>query len=118
MACADYPDKTSCNGDTNCQWVGGKNNGSCQDAGEICDDGVDNDGDGLTDCDDSDCVDDPACLPATCDNDGFCEPGEDCVGCSSDCAGVTGGKPANRFCCGNGVQEGPEGDGTVCDNNY
>ncbi|MEA3329567.1 MAG: hypothetical protein U9Q06_02375 [Nanoarchaeota archaeon] len=28
---------------------------------EICDDGVDNDGDGLVDCDDPDCIGDPAC---------------------------------------------------------
>jgi len=66
-----------------------------------CDDGTDNDGDGLTDCDDSDCSGDPACQTGACNNDG-----------------VTGGKPANRFCCGNGVQEGPEGDGSVCDGNY
>lgn len=29
----------------------------------ICDDGIDNDGDGLTDCADSDCADHPACQP-------------------------------------------------------
>ena len=28
---------------------------------EICDDDIDNDGDGLTDCDDRDCRKDPAC---------------------------------------------------------
>lgn len=30
-------------------------------AAEICDNGVDDDGDGLQDCDDSDCAEDPAC---------------------------------------------------------
>lgn len=48
---------------------------------------------------------------------GVCDPGEDCNTCS-DCAGVTNGKPASRFCCGNGVQEGPEGDGSICDGNF
>jgi len=30
---------------------------------EICDDGIDNEGDGYTDCEDSDCINDPACAP-------------------------------------------------------
>ncbi|MEZ4235936.1 MAG: M4 family metallopeptidase [Myxococcota bacterium] len=35
---------------------------------EVCDDGVDNDGDGATDCNDSDCTNDPACTstPGNC----------------------------------------------------
>ncbi|HEX9736841.1 MAG TPA: hypothetical protein VGG06_33155 [Thermoanaerobaculia bacterium] len=56
--------------------------------------------------------------PPGCDNDGVCESGEDCLSCANDCAGVTSGKPANRFCCGNGIVEGPEGDGTICDGNF
>ena len=38
---------------------------------------------------------------ATCGN-GVCEAGngEDCVSCPADCNGVTGGKPSNRYCCG------------------
>lgn len=56
-----------------------------------------------------------SCGPV-CGN-GICEVGEDCTTCS-DCDGVTGGRPANRFCCGNGIQEGPEGDGTICDGNF
>jgi spore coat protein A len=83
-----------------------------------CDDGVDNDCDTFTDCDDSDCSGAAACQPAACDNDGVCDPGEDCQTCASDCDGVTSGKPANRFCCGNGVIEGPEeGDPSICDGN-
>ena len=34
-------------------------------AESICNDGVDNDSDGQTDCDDPDCFQDPACAPAT-----------------------------------------------------
>jgi uncharacterized repeat protein (TIGR01451 family) len=85
---------------------------------EICDNGIDDDGDGAVDCADSDCSGDPACQTGACNNDGVCDPGEDCLSCANDCAGVTSGKPANRYCCGNGVAEGPEGDGSVCDGNY
>ena len=76
-----------------------------------------------------------------CDDDGVCEAGEDCQGCPSDCAsgevtgavcgngiceagggescvscpqdcnGVQGGKPANRFCCGDGSGSNPVGCG-------
>ena len=56
--------------------------------------------------------------PGTCDGDDVCESGEDCNNCSSDCEGKTNGKPSTRFCCGNGVMEGPEGDGTICDGNF
>jgi len=120
-ACSSYASKGDCTNDPNCQWVGSPHSGSCQDAGtpaEICDDGLDNDADGLTDCDDPDCTNDPACSTGACDNDGICESGEDCTSCANDCAGVTGGKPANRYCCGNGIAEGPEGDGSICDGNY
>ncbi|MHC4908173.1 MAG: M12 family metallo-peptidase [Planctomycetota bacterium] len=51
-------------GDGNCD--PGEDSGNCpQDCGappaEICDNGVDDDGDGLTDCADPDCASDPAC---------------------------------------------------------
>ena len=72
-----------------------------------------------------------------CDNDGVCDPGEDCNGCASDCIGGTtpgavcgngvceagdgedcvscaadcngrqSGKPADRFCCGDGDGQNP-----------
>ena len=48
---------------------------------------------------------------------GACDPGENCESCDTDCEGRLNGKPANRFCCGNGILEGAEGDGTVCDGN-
>lgn len=82
-----------------------------------CADDVDNDCDTLVDCNDSDCTANPVCAPPACDNDTTCEPGEDCLNCPNDCPGVTGGKPANRYCCGNGIPEGPEGNGSICDGN-
>ncbi len=80
-----------------------------------CTDGIDNDCGGGTDCGDSDCASDPACQDP-CNGNGVCDSGEDCTNCSSDCDSVTSGKPSNRYCCGNGVTEGPEGDGR-CDGN-
>ena len=82
-----------------------------------CDDGIDNDCDLDTDCDDIDCEGDPAC-PSTDCGDGICEEGEDCVSCSADCEGQQTGPPNGRFCCGNGVAESAEGDGSICDGNY
>ena len=81
----------------------------------FCSNTIDDDCDALPDCADSDCFDDPDCQVA-CDNDGFCEPGEDCDTCPGDCDGYRRGKPSGRYCCGNGIQEGPEGDGR-CDGN-
>lgn len=59
-----------------------------------CGDGVDNDCDGLTDCDDTECAADPVCVPAVC-GDGILNPGNgeqcddgnviDLDGCSSTC---------------------------------
>ncbi len=83
-----------------------------------CADGLDDDGDGAIDCDDADCAADAACeTPVGCDSDGVCEAGEDCLSCAEDCAGVTGGKKADRYCCGDGALDTPEGDGAICDGN-
>ena len=49
--------------------------------------------------------------------DGVCQAGEDCSSCSSDCPSVTEGWPVERHCCGNGVTEPPEEDGSICGGN-
>ena len=82
-----------------------------------CTDGIDNDSDSFTDCSDSDCASDSACQQSTCNNDSICDPGEDCTTCASDCAGRTGGKPSNRYCCGDGIMQSAEDD-LVCDSNF
>lgn len=56
--------------------------------------------------------------PDPCDHDGQCESGEDCNDCTSDCAGKSSGKPSGRYCCGDGIQQPAEGDGSICDGNY
>lgn len=38
--------------------------------------------------------------PSVCDNNGICNQNEDCMNCPHDCAGLTTGKPSNRYCCG------------------
>ena len=51
----------------------------------ICDDFVDNDGDGWTDCDDPDCFGNPACTEQICD-DGLDNDGDGYVDCNDfDC---------------------------------
>jgi hypothetical protein len=83
-----------------------------------CTDAVDNDCDGDVDCDDADCSEDPSCATGGgCDNDGVCEPGEDCDNCGNDCDSKVNGPPSGRFCCGDGVLDPAEGDGTICDGN-
>jgi hypothetical protein len=55
----------------------------------------------------SDCVSGTS-SGAVCGN-GVCEAGngEDCVSCPADCNGAQSGKPANRFCCGDGGGTNP-----------
>ena len=62
---------------------------------EDCADGVDNDGDGLIDCEDDDCSADPGC------GGGGCTDGQKGDSCSDDtecCSGNCGGKPGNQTC--------------------
>ena len=57
-------------------------------------------------------------LPSGCVNEnGICGQDENCENCPSDCDSKTNGRPSGRYCCGNGVPEGPEGDGR-CDGNF
>lgn len=42
-----------------------------------------------------------------------CDAGEDCHSCPTDCAGVTSGKPKNRYCCGDGICSDQE-DSSFC----
>lgn len=56
--------------------------------------------------------------PPACDNDGLCESGENCQNCPNDCDGESRGRPSLRFCCGDGVAQEAEGDGTICDGNF
>jgi cysteine-rich repeat protein len=68
----------------------------CQAGGEVCGDGVCSGSETCESCS-SDCG---ICPPAQCNLDGICNSGEDCTSCQGDCAGVTSGKPSNRYCCG------------------
>ncbi len=103
--CVDYTDKGLCNDDLNCEWDGNPNSGSCLDLPPVCeitenpeiscDDGIDNDCDELTDCDDSDCDADPICIisceitedPEVSCNDGSDNDCDDQIDCADpDCA--------------------------------
>jgi len=56
---------------------------------ELCDDEVDDDGDGDVDCADSDCVADPICLPEVACHDDLDNDGDDQVDCADfDCVGA------------------------------
>jgi hypothetical protein len=74
-SCGAIADKGVCNGTPGCQWSGSPKNGTCEStvctptAGDeigSCNDGIDNDCDGATDCGDSDCSGDPACQQIDC----------------------------------------------------
>jgi hypothetical protein len=74
-----------------------------------CTDGIDEDCDTYTDCDDIDCDGDPACIDPYC-GDGTCDPGEDQCNCSDDC----GDPPATETDCTDGIDEDCDLD-TDCD---
>ncbi len=69
-----------------------------------CTDGVDEDCDGATDCNDADCSGDPACVASFC-GDGTCDAGEDECSCSSDC----GNPPGTETNCTDGIDDDCDG---------
>jgi len=74
---------------------------TCTPAEACCRDGVDNDGDGLIDCDDPDCEADPACPQSCADPNAML--------CGGDCC------PFGRTCCGGAccaAGDGCAGDGS------
>ncbi len=72
----------------------------------LCDDGLDNDCDGLIDCNDSDCDGDAACAEPFC-GDGTCDAsaGEDQCSCSTDC----GEPPSTETECSDGLDNDCDG---------
>ena len=48
------------------------------------------------------------CVPLACNNNGTCDPGEDCIICPNDCIGKQSGNPNSRYCCGDGTCEKSE----------
>ena len=78
---SECEDNLFCTGTETC--VGGQ----CQSSGDPCPGG--------TTCNEAtDTCDVPAC-----DDDGSCEPGEDCSNCPGDCRQKTNGNPNSRYCC-------------------
>lgn len=80
----------------------------------ICNDNVDNDCDGLTDCLDQDCAGTQEC---PCDNDGLCNNGEDCQTCPSDCPSGQMGSIGTCESCFKGKCDGicnPKKEGPDC----
>ena len=75
---------------------------------EVCDDGVDNDENGQTDCDDPACAGDDACVPGAACGDGTVDDGEEC-----DDGNTDGGDDCNADCTL--PDPGVSGDGVVDD---
>lgn len=76
---------------------------------ENCDNGVDDDKDGLVDCADDDCATHARCLPETLCNDRLDNDGDGDIDCDdSDCATLPVCEPEN---CTNGVDD--NGDGFI-----
>jgi len=81
---------------------------------EICTDGIDNDGDGNADCADSDCLTDPACIPAGTEdvcNDGIDNDSDGAFDCADDdCIGIDGCGAEGKFeTCSDGIDNDADG---------
>jgi len=110
-ACGDG----TCNaGESSCNCAG--DCGAAPTTESSCSGGSDEDCDGQVDCADADCGGSPACAATSCGN-ALCEFGENCNSCGSDCKKAPG-SPANRYCCGDGVAQPAEGNGSICNGNY
>ena len=87
---------------------------------EVCDNGVDDDLDGLTDCDDADCPTGTAACPSAteldCDND-FDEDADGLTDCddTADCAGTNGCLPLFETLCADGLDDDLDGDTDCAD---
>ena len=79
---------------------------SCLDCPACDNDGVCELGEDCNNCP-NDCI--SGTVPGSVCGNGICEAGdgEDCVSCAADCNGVQGGKPSNRYCCGDGDGTNP-----------
>ena len=73
---------------------------------------------GMLSCSESCTLDTSSCTGCPiCIDDGECKGDEDCNNCS-DCEGKSTGKPSGRYCCGDGMPQSAEGDGSICDGNW
>lgn len=122
IGCVIITDAHDCDDGLFCNGMEGCSDGECLPgippcSAECCDEEIDRcrgcDNDGVCDFNE-DCN----CCPGDCIGggaecgNGVCQTadGEDCLTCPTDCNGVTGGKPADRFCCGDGSAP----DGVTC----
>ncbi len=80
---------------------------------EVCDNGIDDDGDGLVDCEDPDCCNSSNCNCSEICSNGLDDDGDGLVDCNDpDCCGV--GSCTCEENCGNGIDD--DGDGLVDEN--
>ena len=91
----------------------GGGSGGSEDSETVCDDGIDNDGNGYTDCDDWDCEDDPACggSGGSADGETVCDDGIDNDGNGyTDCADHDCAEdPACPEDCSDGIDNDEDG---------
>jgi len=72
-----------------------------------CADGLDNDGDGLTDCSDPDCISASSCSPETVCDDGIDNDSDGLTDCDDpDCFGVDGCSAKKASCSGDFTPDG------------
>ncbi|MFH2005534.1 MAG: trypsin-like serine protease [bacterium] len=84
----------------------------CSGQAELCDNGVDDDGDGAVDCADPDCASDPGCqtTPEDCDN-GVDDDGDGAIDCADPDCETDSACQGGQELCTNGVDD--DGDGAI-----